>query len=103
MEAMTTERDWEVAEQAIWPDGPAHGHGSGVYAGHKARVQSEIATLRAALADEKERNGLYLATLDNMNATIAHLRAALGKARLELMQDVDPDAIIDVIDCALTP
>ena len=36
-------------------------------------------------------------------ATIATLRAALGKARLELMQDVDPDAIIDVIDCALTP
>jgi hypothetical protein len=65
--------------------------------------RDEIATLRAALADEKERNGLYLATLDNMNATIARLRAALGTARLELMQDVDPDAIVAGIDCALTP
>ena len=54
MEAMTTERDWEVAEQAIWPDGPAHGHGSGVYAGHKARVQSEIARLRAALTEIRD-------------------------------------------------
>ena len=31
----------------------------------------------AALADEQERNGLYLATLDNMNKEIATLRAAL--------------------------
>jgi vacuolar-type H+-ATPase subunit I/STV1 len=34
-------------------------------------------TLRAALDDEKERNGLYLATLDAMNVKIATLRAAL--------------------------
>jgi len=38
---------------------------------------TDIATLRAALDDEKERNGLYLATLDAMNVDIATLRAAL--------------------------
>lgn len=42
------EQDWEKVEAAIWPNGPAHGHGSGVYAAHKARVQAEIARLREA-------------------------------------------------------
>jgi len=42
----------------------------------------EIEHLRAALDDEKERNGLYLATLDNMNADngLAALAAALPEA-----------------------
>lgn len=34
---------WLKVERAIWPDGPAHGHGSGEYAGLKAEI---IATLR---------------------------------------------------------
>jgi hypothetical protein len=29
---------WTSVERAIWPEGPAHGHGSGVYAGLKARI-----------------------------------------------------------------
>jgi len=36
-------------------------------------------------------------------AEIARLRAALETARLELMQDVEPDAIIVGIDAALGP
>jgi hypothetical protein len=46
--ARVSEADWEAVEQAIWPDGPAHGHGSGVYATLKARVQAE-----AALSQER--------------------------------------------------
>jgi uncharacterized coiled-coil protein SlyX len=34
-------------------------------------------------------------------STIANLRAALEEARLELMQDVDPDAVITAIEAAL--
>jgi hypothetical protein len=66
-----------------------------VSAEHGARA--EIATLRAALADEKERNGLYLATLDNMNATIARLRAALDGLRADdLWLGVELYAVGDV-------
>lgn len=35
--------EWTSVERAIWPDGPAHGHGSGAYAALKARI---IAVLR---------------------------------------------------------
>lgn len=41
-----TEADWEAVERAIWPDGPARGHGSGAYAALKARVQAEAAAER---------------------------------------------------------
>jgi hypothetical protein len=36
---------WVSVERTIWPDGPAHGHGSGAYAGLKAEI---IARLRKA-------------------------------------------------------
>jgi hypothetical protein len=35
--------EWQSVERAIWPNGPAHGTGSGVYAALKARI---IARLR---------------------------------------------------------
>ena len=51
MTDLTNEMDeaWTSVERAIWPDGPAHGHGSGAYSGLKARI---IAVLRATKPHE---------------------------------------------------
>jgi hypothetical protein len=47
--------EWTSVERAIWPDGPASGHGSGAYAGLKASVIRVISTARA---DEGLREAL---------------------------------------------
>jgi hypothetical protein len=46
---------WTTVERAIWPDGPARGHGSGVYAGLKARIIATLDAERAAHTADRER------------------------------------------------
>jgi len=39
-----TSEEWTSVERAIWPDGPAHGHGSGAYAVLKAKIIAALAS-----------------------------------------------------------
>lgn len=90
---MTTEQDWEKVEAAIWPNGPADGHGSGIYAAHKARVQAEIDGLHAALMDiglridRETREGYISVPLGG--ALIHKVEAALG----EVVPATGPDPV----------
>jgi hypothetical protein len=95
---------WTVVERAIWPDGPARGHGSGVYAAHKARVIAALAeAVRAGHPDSKGRriggrtgNGRYTraAQWREMYVRIAE-RWAVLLDRLDLAEDATPDDVLD--------
>jgi hypothetical protein len=73
----TSER-WQSVERAIWPNGPADGHGSGVYAGLKADIISTLARLATGL-DEMD---------DQLAEAYLRERAALAAAEAAPL-DVD--------------
>jgi len=72
-----------------------------VLAEARADGDATIATLRAA--HDKTAEALVIAVQQALAAEsqVTRLRAALAEARLWLMEDVDPDAVITAIDAAL--
>jgi len=70
-----------------------------------AALDARVVDLNAEVLDRMDqwhRDSLARDELARQqNGKIATLRAALEAARLELIQDVDPDAVIDAIDAAL--
>jgi hypothetical protein len=61
---------WTTVERAIWPDGPASGHGSGVFAGLKARLIATLDAERAAHAADRERIAAAVAEVERLAETL---------------------------------